>query len=350
MNLTLWFHSGPQKARGERGHRCYPEVQPPCSRPSPWPSRSLAAAELPEFTSWGGRDPKPANQQDPEAWRPWETHPKGHGGSRGPAASTAETDRMKRGLHGRVGCPLRTEQWGKRYLGVSEARGAGRRGQACGPGPGLGGVGRWRAASPSRGAQAKPQLTLQSMAGGAEHQEGWSGGIRGVVRAWLTHPEAQGPATTQTLGSTLFPSTSRSVAAAVGVRKRTRFPAPQPLPPTTATAHPHPPAPHSHPHPSLKALRGITMGAVGVEERSFKKSAQATSPLPPTSPPLLVPTPGPWMDSLSPGRALDPDLRLGVTSVPHWVSFLSLSPLLGEESQEKTSKYYPPLLAYLSGY
>ena len=37
------------------------------------------------------------------------THPKGHGGSRGPAASTAETDRMKRGLHGRVGCPLQTE-------------------------------------------------------------------------------------------------------------------------------------------------------------------------------------------------------------------------------------------------
>ena len=56
------------------------------------------------------------------------------GGSRGPENSTSETYRMKRGLLGRVGCPLQREQWSNSYLGVSEARGAGRGGRAGGPG------------------------------------------------------------------------------------------------------------------------------------------------------------------------------------------------------------------------
>ena len=183
LNLTLWFHSGLRKAGGERGHRCYAEVQPPCSRPSPWPSRSQAAAQLPEFTSWGGgRDPKPANQQDPEAGRSWGSglFQRVSGGSRGPANSTAETSRMKRALPGRVQCPLQREQWCSSYLGVSEARGAGRGGRACGPGQGEGGC------LPFQGCSGQTSAHPEERGWWAwqtEYQEGWGRGIRGMERA-----------------------------------------------------------------------------------------------------------------------------------------------------------------------
>ena len=122
----------------------------------------------------------------------------------------------------------------------------------------------------------------------AEHQKAWDAGIGGVVRACLPRPRAQGPPAALTVGCTLFPA-----APGVSCRVRTGLSQSQC---EKAGEAPHRPAPPAHEGPSA-ALRGITMGALGAEGRSFARSAQATPLLPLALPPPLPLTPVPWTDS-----------------------------------------------------
>lgn len=175
-------------------------------------------------------------------------------GGRGPVNSTAETYRMK-GPSRKGGVPSAERTVGQQLLGCFRSKRY---------------WGRWASlwtwsmgeeVCLFQSAQAKPQLTLRSVAGGPGRLNTRKAGV-GASEAWkgVTHPPrgSVSPAA-PTLGSTLFPPTSGSAAAAgVGLglspaqrERRRRFPAPYPTP-APAAAHPRP-----------KVLRGHHLGSGG---------------------------------------------------------------------------------------